>query len=167
MTALTADRETEFDLNAIRSYPVAATTQIFLGSMVCHNAAGDAVPAADTAGLVFVGIASEGVDNSAGAAGDLRVKVRRDGQHELVAAGLAATDEDAKLFATDDQTVALTSSNFIYVGRLKQFRSATEATVSVEGATGGHAVAQITSANASDLATAITLVNEIKTTLNA
>lgn len=167
MTALTADRETTFDLNEIRSYPVAATTQIYLGAIVLINAAGDAIPGADTASSSFVGIASENVDNSTGAAGDLRVKVRIHGVHQLVAAGLAATNVGDKVFATDDQTVALTSTNFVYVGRLIQFLSATVAMVNIEPASHQHGVAQVTSANASDLATAITLVNEIKTNLNA
>lgn len=166
MTAATADREAEFDPNELRSYPIAAATQIFLGTLVCINAAGNAVPAADTDGLIFVGVSSEGQDNSSGAAGDLRIKVRRTGQHRMIAAGLALADSGEKVYASDDQTVALTSTNFILVGRLVQFDTATSAMVAIQGASGGHSVREIESADASDLATAITLVNEIKTTLN-
>lgn len=166
MTALTADKEVEFDPNDLRSYPVAATTDIFLGALVCINAAGFALPASDTDGLIFVGVASERADNNPGAAGDIRVKVRRTGQHRMVAAGLTVADTGEKVYATDDQLVALTTTNFILVGRLVQFDTATSAMVAIQGASGGHSVREIEAANASDLATAITLVNEIKATLN-
>lgn len=166
MTALTADRETTFDLDEIRSYPVSAAEIIYLGALVCTNAAGDAIAASDTAGLLFRGVATEHVDNSAGAAGALRVKVRKNGAHQFVAAGLAATNEGDKVFATDDQLVALSTTNDIMVGRLTQFVSATVAMVDISPATKQHGVTDIAAADASDLATAITLVNEIKTTLN-
>ena len=57
--------------------PVAATTKILQGTLVCRNAAGNAVPGSDTASLVVLGIAAEEVDNTAGAAGDVTVQVER------------------------------------------------------------------------------------------
>ena len=56
---------------------VAASTEIFAGSLVSRDAAGRAIPAAATAGTIVVGFAPKGVDNSAGSAGDEKVLVKR------------------------------------------------------------------------------------------
>ena len=57
--------------------PVAASTPIAIGGMVALNASGDAVPAASTVTGHVKGIATSGVDNSAGAAGDQNVELTR------------------------------------------------------------------------------------------
>lgn len=176
MVALTADKEVEFDLNSIRSHPVAATTEIFLGALVCVNAAGNAVPAADTAGLIFVGVATEHADNNPGAAGDIRVKVRVNGMHRMVAAGLTLADVGEKVFTTDDQLVALSTTNSIHVGRITQFDTATSAMVNIEGAAARGAVTQIALTdiaaftdppNAAEMALLRTFVNTLKAAINA
>ena len=64
-------------------YPVAASTTIYEGSIVCVNSGGYAVPGADTSGYVFAGIAREGADNSDGSAGDINVKVYTRGRTRL------------------------------------------------------------------------------------
>ena len=68
MTALAKDKNvnskrTERSINV----KVAASTTIFAGSIVAANATGFAIPAADAAGIVVMGIAEEAADNSAGA----------------------------------------------------------------------------------------------------
>lgn len=88
MMALTKDHNTTRKENDLASYGVAADVKIFAGSMVCLNAAGYAVPGTDTAGLRFVGVAREYVDNTAGANGDKSVLVRRDGIFDFAAAGM-------------------------------------------------------------------------------
>lgn len=57
--------------------PVAAATALFAGGLAAINAAGDTVPASATAGLKVVGRIEEDADNSAGAAGDLSVRIKR------------------------------------------------------------------------------------------
>lgn len=49
--------------------PVAASTVLFSGALGAINAAGNALPAADAAGLKVVGRIRDNVDNAAGAAG--------------------------------------------------------------------------------------------------
>ncbi len=66
MSALTRDRATPYREGIEVEYPVAANTKIYAGSLVCVNAAGYAVPAADTSGYRFAGVALEQVDNSGG-----------------------------------------------------------------------------------------------------
>ena len=124
MTALTADRETEFDVDQIRSYPVAAATEIFFGSIVCVNAGGFAIPGTDTAGISFVGIAAENADNNLGANGDIRVMVRKNGAHRLIAdTTVLITQVGTEFFVVDDQTVDIAANvtNNVLVGRMAQF----------------------------------------------
>lgn len=105
---------TEFDL------PMAASTTIYIGSLVCKNASGYAVPGSADATLMAVGCATgptaglpgSSVVNS-GSAGDKSIHVRR-GVFKFE----NSADGDAITFAhlgkpcyvVDDQTVALTSA---------------------------------------------------------
>ncbi len=57
--------------------PVAASTTIAIGGMVALDASGNAVPAASTVTGHVKGLATSGVDNSAGAAGDNSVELTR------------------------------------------------------------------------------------------
>lgn len=77
MAALTADRNTKSKGHTGRAikYPVAASTTIFKGGLVATNAAGFIVMASDTASTKVVGVATEGVDNSAGSNGDKSAEV--------------------------------------------------------------------------------------------
>lgn len=118
MAALTANKDTELREPKTMDHPVAAATTIFAGAMVCTNAAHNALPAADTSGLKFVGIAKDKVDNSAGAAGDQLVVVHRDGVAKLATAATFAVGDVAH--AADDQTVttATLATNDVAVGRV-------------------------------------------------
>jgi len=133
MTALTADRKTVRKEGKMASYPVAASTQIFLGSLVCINGSGYAVPAANTNGFTFVGVAEEHADNSDGSAADIRVRVLRKGIHKMAATGLGLGDAGSALYITDDQTVQTSAAN-VRCGVLAQYESATVAPVDVEPA---------------------------------
>lgn len=137
MAALTADRATDTRRGELASYPVKASTTIYAGSIVCVlNSSGHAQPGSDTANLVFVGIAREKADNSAGAAGDVSVEVDcAPGMIvELAASGLAQADGDGtQVYVADDQTVAKSGgSNSIKVGLLREFKSATIAVVMIQ-----------------------------------
>jgi hypothetical protein len=56
------------------AYPIAAV-KIPKGALVNINAAGYATNATDASGETFAGVAYETVDNSAGSAGDLSIRV--------------------------------------------------------------------------------------------
>lgn len=96
----------------ILSIPVKASTKIFAGSLVVIDA-GYAAPGRIATTLLAVGRAEETVDNSAGAAGALRVRVRM-GVHTFAnsAAGdlIAQADRGTSCYIIDDQTVAKTSN---------------------------------------------------------
>jgi hypothetical protein len=137
MTALTMDRNTEYSLGDLLSVPVAASTCIFAGSLVCLNASGYAVPAADTAGLLFAGVATAQADNSGGVDGDLSVVVRRRGRFRFgSASSLDQSSVGEKAYASDDQTVALAAgvSNSIAAGVIDRVESSSSGWVSIDAA---------------------------------
>lgn len=137
MAALTSDRNTEYSLGDLLSIPVAAETRIFAGSLVCSNADGYAVPAADTAGLIFEGVATAQADNRNGAGGDLNVVVRRRGRYRLdCASALDQSALSAQVYAEDDQTVAVAGDvdNDVAVGVIDKVEGAGDCWVSIDAA---------------------------------
>lgn len=117
MAALTKDRNTPRRAGERLALPVAAATTIYAGALVARNASGDAVPAANTAGLVVVGRAEAQADNSAGAAGALMVEVQT-GLFAYAHAGLTRADIGKTVYVADDQTVTLTPGNRVVAGVL-------------------------------------------------
>ncbi len=160
MTALTSDRDTAQRSGIDFSFPVAAATTIFNGSLVVLDAAGNAKPGATAAGLTAVGRAEARVVN-AGAAGDETVPVQRGifrwGNSGSGDAITAAEIGDA-CYIVDDQTVAKTSAGGT--------RSPAGLVVAVDAQgvwvdTGWHMVAAaagalLTASNLSDVASAAT-----------
>jgi len=126
MAALTADRETTRKEDSIKSFPVAATTQIYKGSLVMLNSAGYLVPGADISGAKFAGVAYEKVLGGA-AAGDKWCKVYRTGVFDFAASGLSQANVGDPMYMSDDQTFALASAmiNDITCGVLVEYISAT------------------------------------------
>lgn len=169
MAALTADRNTPRREGQIFSVGVAAATKIFAGSMVAINAAGFAVPAANTAGLKVIGRAEAFVDNTAGANGALSVDIR-DGIFKFVGAGLSDADIGKPAFVTDDQTIqTAASTNNICAGIIVDVDSATEPWILMgaeERAAGARADVATANAGGAYTANEQTLINELKTVVN-
>lgn len=135
MTALTTDRNTEYSLGDLLSIPVAAGETIFAGSLVCLDADGYAVPAADTSGYTFAGVATAKADNASGSDGDVEVVVRRRGRFRLASA--TALDQGAtgaQVYAADDQTVAVAGevTNDVPVGVVDRVEEAADCWVSID-----------------------------------
>ena len=115
--ALTANRYDErFAAGWQLPFPVAAQTTIYKGALVCLDADGYLVPAADTAGLRFVGVARDSADNSSGSDGDTEVVVVTQGSIVVAKSGAGAGDVGASAFCSDDETVALSTVNEVYAG---------------------------------------------------
>lgn len=114
MAALTADRATPRRDGKRLSLPVAASTKLFAGSIVCVNTSNLAVKGAVSTTLKAAGVAIEQADNSAGAAGAIRVEVER-GVFLMAnsSAGdlIALQDIGSTCFIVDDQTVAKTNGS--------------------------------------------------------
>lgn len=109
--ALSKDRNTKRRDGIHFNDPIAASTVIFAGALVCLNAAGNAVPGATATTLKARGVAQEYVNNSSGAAGDARIETRRGVfPFDNSAAGDEITRADIgnTAYIVDDHTVAKT-----------------------------------------------------------
>lgn len=104
--ALTADRNTPSRLGDEHNDPVAAATKIYAGSIVCLDAAGNAVPGSVATTLKARGRAEEQVDNSAGAAGALTVQSRKGVFRFKNDGTVARVDIGSTAYIVDDETVA-------------------------------------------------------------
>lgn len=114
MAALTADRPTPKRTGRNLSLPVAAATKIFAGSIVCVNTSNLAVKGATSTTLKAAGVAKEQVDNTNGAAGDLRIEVERGTflfANSTSTDAIALQDIGSTCFIVDDQTVAKTNGS--------------------------------------------------------
>jgi hypothetical protein len=121
MTTLAANKARPYELGDIQEYPVIAADIIYEGAAVGENGSGYARPL--QAGDPFLGFAETIVDNSAGAAGDKRVRTRRRGQVQIPVAGATAiTANDGPLvYASDDDTFTLTASTNTIIGRVSRW----------------------------------------------
>lgn len=109
--ALTNDRNTPSKDGELVSVPLAAV-KVHAGGLTAINAAGFATPGAVATTLKYFGRAEESVDNSAGAAGDKSVLVRRKKAFKWLNHGADAVvqaDLGATCYIVDDQTVAKTN----------------------------------------------------------
>ncbi len=134
MAALTADRNTRRKEDEHAAYKVKGGANIRGGGMVAVDANDLAQPAADSAGLKFVGIARQAVDNTAGADGDVMVPVWRTNVFGL-ATGSDLTGHIGELaYALDDQTVDLTGNtqHQVKVGAISEVDDAGNAWIDIE-----------------------------------
>jgi len=116
MTATTTAREAKRKDGRLISYPMAAV-KVPKGALVNINAAGYATNATDASGETFAGVAYETVDNSAGSAGDLSIRVETSGTFVFVDGGGngAQTDVGVAFKVVDNQTItdASTTNNLL------------------------------------------------------
>jgi hypothetical protein len=115
MTALAAQRDVSFTgdspLAKFIDLPVLASVKIYAGAGVVIDSAGYAKPAVTATGLTTAGVAQETADNTGGASGAIRVRVRTGTAGPFAITGLAQSDLGrTTLYWTDDQTVTATSS---------------------------------------------------------
>lgn len=164
MAALTKDRQTEKKNIGLKSYPVAASTKIYAGSLVAVNASGYAVPAADAAGLKVVGVAKSQVDNSSGANGALTVNVESDILARFNASSITQAMVGQVMYVVDDNTFDdAVGTNGIKAGRLAEFISTTEGWIEVQPTGAGVVDAD---ADATYSSNEQTLINALKTFVN-
>jgi hypothetical protein len=133
MANLTADREDLRQDGILVQYPV-SNVKLFKGSIVAVNTSGYAVKGVDTASFFLAGVAYEQVDNSAGSAGDKKIRVWRKGIFEFNFSGTASqADVGKSVYMVDDNTVALaaTTTNDVLVGRITEFVTASKVRVEI------------------------------------
>jgi predicted RecA/RadA family phage recombinase len=100
--------------------PVAASTTVFLGTLVSFNASGYLVPAADAAAQAnkAIYLAIEKCINSTATNGAKSCMIMTRGIALLPKGSLVQADVGKIVHASDDSTLALTSTNGREVGRL-------------------------------------------------
>ncbi len=103
--SLSADRKTEYREGVELDYPLAASALLYSGSLGAVNAAGYAVPAAASAGLVVQGLVMARADNSSGAAGAISAVIRRQCAVRLKGSGLTQAMVGELVYVMDDETV--------------------------------------------------------------
>lgn len=115
--ALSKDRKTDrmgvedSVIPQVLSFPVAANTKIYGGSMVATDAAGNAVPASASTALKLWGRCELQIDNTGGNAGDKSVDVRPGAYYfasGLSGDAIVVADRGLAAYASDDFTVNLT-----------------------------------------------------------
>lgn len=136
MANITVRKDVRRQEGNILSYPVAASTKLIEGALICvdQGAAGVAKNAADTSGFDFVGVLDETADNTSGAAGDVRAKVWCYGVIDVAANfSAAAGDVGKKVYAVDNQTVdlAANTTNDVLVGTIVEVVSASKLRVAI------------------------------------
>lgn len=135
MAVATEDRTSFRQVGQTRRYDmVAGAETIYKGTLVNRDGSGDATPAADTAALELLGVATEQVVAATGAsAGDNKVKVWTEGFFEFVHSGLTQANVGANVYVVDDTTVDLIANvtNSVFVGRVVDVPSATAVVVSI------------------------------------
>lgn len=137
MTALAADKELTFRGEPSIVHFKAGVDVLYKGAFIMIDTAGYAVAGADTASCKYVGVCVEKCDNSAGAAGDLEVKVEDGALGRNVKCAITGTEQadvGAILYISDDQTLAdkTATTNDVAAGVLVEYVSATLAWVKVE-----------------------------------
>lgn len=134
MTALADIKDVRRQPGEILAFPVEEAVKIYEGALVMVNAAGYAVPGADTTNCFFVGVADETVDNTSGADGAKVVKVRTNGVITVAsAASLTQANNMDTVYLADDQTVDLAANvtNDLIVGKIVEVVSASKARVAL------------------------------------
>ncbi len=135
--ALAADKALEYTEGVEVGFPVDDGDKIYAGALTCVNADGYAVPGGDTAGLIFVGVSIEQVDNTLGLDGEKTVRVRRRGliKMELATAITQANVGDNVFLAGDDKVdIAANVTNDIFCGIIAGYIDTTHAWVDIEPA---------------------------------
>jgi len=139
MATLAADKPRQYENTGghpdYNEVPAIATDIIYNGAAVGESSStgtGRPLVAADA----FMGFCIEKCDNSAGAAGDLLIKVLTRGVAWLTVTGADNIDDFGDtVYATDDDTFTMTSSGASAIGKLKRYDSASgKALVAFEAA---------------------------------
>jgi len=136
MTALVSRVDREEKEGKLLAHKVVAGDVIYQGALVKINAAGFLAPCSAEAGATFAGVAYEGVDNSAGAAGDEVCRVEKYGAYLMSGSGFSQADVGSEVYASDDDTISTTQgSNEQAVGKIVEYISATQVRVRIDQAT--------------------------------
>lgn len=152
--AVTANQLIKMQEGCRRSYPVAASTRIYQGTLVYITAAGYADDDTATGVNAFAGIAVGEADNSSGSAGDIEVEVYTEGDFELTGTSFAQTDVGMPIYGDDNYaTVVSLGSTSVRIGTVVRYVSSTKHIVAIKPSmVGALEVAPLTTISITDAA---------------
>jgi len=128
MTTLSANTPRAYEGGNRNDLPVIASDIIYEGAAVgLVDASGHARPL--TSADRFAGFAEAKADNSAGAAAAINVRVVEDGKIQLTVSGVVITDVGQPVYATDDNTFAMSPVGGVFVGFVHRWVSSGVAVV--------------------------------------
>ena len=131
--AVTANQPTKRQEGCRKSYPIAASTTIYEGTLNFITVTGYLDDDTATGANRFAGIALAYKDNSSGSAGDLQGEVYADGVFELVGTGFSQASVGLPVYATDNYTVTTApSASAVYIGRCEGYVSSTRILVDID-----------------------------------
>lgn len=152
--AVTANQLIKMQEGCKASYPVAASTRIYQGTLVFVNASGFADDDTATGVNGFIGIAVGEADNSSGANGDIEVEVYTESDFELTGTGFAQTDVGMPIYADDNYACVLSlGSTSVRIGTIVRYVSSTKHIVRIQPSrVGALEVAPLTTISIADAA---------------
>jgi hypothetical protein len=112
MSALSGPRNTKERVGDVEEYPVKASTACYQGGIAVLNG-GYAAPGTTATGLVALGRFENNADNSSGANGAIKARVKRGKflfANSASTDAIAQADVGADCYIVDDQTVAKTTA---------------------------------------------------------
>jgi hypothetical protein len=131
--AVTANQLTKRQEGCRVSFPVAATTEIFEGTIVFSTVTGYLDDDTATGANRFAGIAIANVDNDPGSAGDKNAECYVEGVFELVGTGFTQASVGLSVFATDNYTITcIPSASGVYIGECVGYVSTTKILVRID-----------------------------------
>lgn len=107
MAVLTADKKSERKQGIVYALPATANAHIFSGALVCVDAGGYATPAADAAGLTFLGVSRKETNNAGGANGAQTSEGYLKGIFSFGAPGITSADLVKEAYVVDDNSIGL------------------------------------------------------------
>ncbi len=121
MTTLAANVARAFVLGNENDFP--AMADIFYEGSAAGLVDGTGHARPLTSADIFVGFVQEQLDNSAGAAADRNVRVRKRGVVSLSVSGAVITDVGQPVYATDDDTFVFSPVGAVFIGKVIRFAS--------------------------------------------
>lgn len=136
MAALSEGKARRITTDIPYGLPLPATTRIYMGAAVSITSAGYA-RGLNVADSMFAGFAIETADNNRdganNAAGDVVAKLAATGEVEIPVTGVTGlTDVGDDVYATDEDTFQLASTNATKIGKITRWVSGTTVRVRFE-----------------------------------
>lgn len=120
--SLSKNTKVVFEIGDLAELPVLTNVRIYQGSLGGIDASTGYVRPL-SAGDAAVGFAESEADNTGGASGAIRCRFQDNGKAVLAISGLAVTDIDKPVYASDDGTFTLTATSNSFVGVVDRFVS--------------------------------------------